>query len=416
MAKIKLTIDRRRTNADGTCPIAMLVSHRHRTSTWATGICVREDQWDQAAGMVIHHRKAQELNRTLLNILDKWESALLRLRESGKASGIKTAPQLKDILLNMTEGREQGTDPDNLFMARFAAYMESRATAGTKRIYRETLLRMQEFDPNLPARTFEDINLQWLRDFERYMARTSPSANARAIKLRNIRAVFNEAIDDEITSAYPFRKFKIRKEETRKRALTAEQLRTLMDYPVEQYQEKYRDIFVLMFYLIGINAVDLLNATPEQLRDGRLEYRRAKTGRLYSIKIEPEAQALIDKYRGTRYLLNVRDAYGDYMEFLRHLNRELKHIGPYTREGLGGKKVYSPLFPQLSQYWCRHTWATIAASLDIPKETIAAALGHGGKTVTGIYIDFDQRKVDEANRRVLDYITEKVTVNVHRHL
>ena len=52
----------------------------------------------------------------------------------------------------------------------------------------------------------------------------------------------------------------------------------------------------------------------------------------------------------------------------------------------------------------RHSWATIAAYLDIPKDTIAAALGHGGHTVTDIYIEFDMRKVDEANRKVLDYV------------
>lgn len=61
-------------------------------------------------------------------------------------------------------------------------------------------------------------------------------------------------------------------------------------------------------------------------------------------------------------------------------------------------------FPGLSIYWARHTWATIASELDIPKETIAAALGHGGNTVTDIYIDFDQRKIDEANRKVLDWV------------
>lgn len=99
--------------------------------------------------------------------------------------------------------------------------------------------------------------------------------------------------------------------------------------------------------------------------------------------------------------------YPDYLEFLRHMNRELKHIGPYTREGRGGKKVYQPLFPDISQYWCRHTWATMAAELDIPKETIAAGLGHGGNTVTDIYIRFDLRKVDEANRRVIDYVLGK---------
>lgn len=64
----------------------------------------------------------------------------------------------------------------------------------------------------------------------------------------------------------------------------------------------------------------------------------------------------------------------------------------------------SPLFPELTTYWARHSWATIAASLDIPKETIAAALGHGGNTVTDIYIDFDAKKIDEANRRVIDWV------------
>lgn len=42
--------------------------------------------------------------------------------------------------------------------------------------------------------------------------------------------------------------------------------------------------------------------------------------------------------------------------------------------------------------------------LDIARDTIAHALGHGGNTVTDIYIDFDQSKVDDANRRVLDWV------------
>ena len=89
------------------------------------------------------------------------------------------------------------------------------------------------------------------------------------------------------------------------------------------------------------------------------------------------------------------------------MDKALKQIGPVERHGLGGKKTRHPLFPDLSQYWCRHTWATIAAELDIPKETIAAGLGHGGNTVTDIYIRFDLRKVDEANRRVIDYVLGK---------
>ena len=59
---------------------------------------------------------------------------------------------------------------------------------------------------------------------------------------------------------------------------------------------------------------------------------------------------------------------------------------------------------KLTMYVARHSWATIAASLDIPKDTIAHALGHGNNTVTDIYIEFDQRKVDAANRMVLDWV------------
>jgi len=46
--------------------------------------------------------------------------------------------------------------------------------------------------------------------------------------------------------------------------------------------------------------------------------------------------------------------------------------------------------------------------LDIPKETISAALGHEiGSSTTSIYINFDQKKVDDANRKVIDFLLGK---------
>ena len=164
-------------------------------------------------------------------------------------------------------------------------------------------------------------------------------------------------------------------------------------------------MFMLMFYLIGINAADLFLAKPDSIDNGRLEYKRAKTGKLYSIKIEPEAMEIINRYRGNNYLLNIMDEYKDYKNFLHRMGIALKEIGNMERVGRGGKKVREPLFKDLSSYWSRHTWATIAASIDIPKETISEALGHSiGSEVTSIYIKFDYKKVDEANRKVIDHI------------
>ena len=59
---------------------------------------------------------------------------------------------------------------------------------------------------------------------------------------------------------------------------------------------------------------------------------------------------------------------------------------------------------ELTTYWARHSWATIARKIGVSKDTIAQALGHGGNTVTDIYIDDDMEAVDEANRKVLDYV------------
>lgn len=53
----------------------------------------------------------------------------------------------------------------------------------------------------------------------------------------------------------------------------------------------------------------------------------------------------------------------------------------------------------------RHSWAAIAASLDIPEDTISQALGHASRnSTTAIYIERGQRKVDEANRCDIDWV------------
>ena len=83
----------------------------------------------------------------------------------------------------------------------------------------------------------------------------------------------------------------------------------------------------------------------------------------------------------------------------------LKKIGKMERKGRGGKKEIKPEWPELSTYWARHSWATIARSIGVSIDDIALSLGHGdGHDLTRIYLDEDLQKVDEANRRVLDWV------------
>lgn len=283
-------------------------------------------------------------------------------------------------------------------------YTSLKDKKSTKDNYINTRKLIIEFDT---APTFETIDRKWLTSFNQFLVDKGYMINYIGTHLKNIRAIFNYAIDEEVTTLYPFRKFKVKKEQTRKRSLTIEEIRLLKDYPCEKHLEFYRDIFMLIFYLIGINLEDLLFLTKDNINNGRIEYYRHKTGKLFSIKIEPEAQAILDKYKGDKYLLNIMDNRNDYTSFTTSIDRALKQIGGVSILERG-KKVRNPLFPKLSTYWARHSWATLAAELDIPKETISAGLGHEiGSDVTSIYIKFDQKKVDDANRRVIDYVFGK---------
>ena len=58
----------------------------------------------------------------------------------------------------------------------------------------------------------------------------------------------------------------------------------------------------------------------------------------------------------------------------------------------------------LTTYYARHSWATIAKSIGISRDTIRLGLGHGLNTITDIYIDYDIGVVDKANRKVISKI------------
>ena len=145
---------------------------------------------------------------------------------------------------------------------------------------------------------------------------------------------------------------------------------------------------MLSFYLIGINMADMLALPKDCIVNGRLQYKRAKTGKNYSIKIEPEAQAIIDKYPGKNRLLVFAERYKNFRYMC---NRTLNNLET-----------------GLTWYWARYSWANYAVDLDIPKDTISEALGHKhGSTITGIYIKYSLDKIDEANRKVIDYLMQK---------
>lgn len=348
-------------------------------------IWVLPTQWNNKSQKILDHPNKKHLNSFIEVRRTQIDNILRDLTLDGSLKSLN-ATQIKNKVLDMLDPK---SDNSHLFMSRFIKYMNKCKAERTKAIYKATLDHMAKYDTRLKTLSFDDINKAWLEGFDVYLSKSSPSRNARNIHFRNIRAVFNAAIDDEVTTYYPFRKFKLRDEETRKRNLTREQLQQIITYECKPHERKYIDCFLLSFYLSGINGIDLLTATQDQVVNGRLEYRRSKTGKLMSIKIEPEAKEIIERYKGHNLLLRWNEHLKNYKSFMMHVN-----------------KVMGTIIPGCTAYYARYTIASLAAELDIPNETIAQILGHhdDAHKTTLIYINPEQSKADKACRRIFDYI------------
>ena len=401
MANEKIILDKRSKKKDGTYPIKIYLRH-NREILIATGYSCEESEF--ANGLLSkRHDNYKVKNAKLKSMLSMVEMEMISMSASGKLEDM-TDKELKSHLQDKLFGKVSDSlkEKKKRFADFLNEFLETKTNAGTIRTYITTRYNIEAYDPNC---TFDTMDKNWLMSFDKWMASRGLSVNYRAFNFRNIRSVFNYAIDNDYTTLYPFRKFKIKQEETYKRSMNIDQLRKLMNYECEEHQKKYRDLFMLMFYLIGINAGDLLTLKHENLYNGRIEYHRMKTNKYYSIKVEPEAMEIIERYKGEEYLLSFMDGNKTYKDILKQMNNQLKLIGKVERKGLGGKKTREPEFPEISSYWSRHTWATIAADLDIPVETISMALGHkAGYKITNVYIKFNHKKIDEANRKVIDHL------------
>lgn len=389
MNNVTFILDTRRPLQDGTFPVKLSVGNGTRLYL-STGVSVKAENF--VAGQVEGTKDAKRLNGILDTQRLRVKARLLLLKEDGKL-GRCSAAHLRKLLTapDMDEVPEE--DRRTSFWT-IAERCISTKEGRTKLVYLHTLAKLRAFAGDAPL-YIEDIDRVWLHGFD---ASIGGKVNSRAIHLRNLRAICNFALDEELTTHYPFRKFKIRTEETRKKALTLEQVRAFMAVPGPN---EYRDVFILMLYLRGINVSDLAELTEEDVVGGRIEYRRNKTGQLYSIKVEPEAQEILDRWKGERHLLRCFDRYKEPHDYNRRMREALKKM----------KRPDGTLIEKdCSSNWARHTWATMCAELDVPDPTISLGMGHriAGHRTTAIYIKRDQRKVDEANRKVIDYIKESV--------
>ena len=250
-----------------------------------------------------------------------------------------------------------------------------------------SMLHSLEGFTNMELVTFRELTAGFFLGFEHNLWASGCSRNTSACYFRALRAICKGAERQGMLkdANQLFSGVFMGYEETRKRALSVEQLRMVADADLKDMPslEMARDLFILSYYLRGIPFIDLAYLRKTDIHDNVLCYRRSKTGRMLTITLEPWMWEIIERYlcddSSSPYLLRIIRQPGSipeerkqYESALRLYNKHLYRLSERLR-----------LEVRLTSYIA---WATLAYNEDIPVAKISAGLSHASEEITHTYL------------------------------
>lgn len=404
MATFKAEVLSHHKKMDGTYNVKIRVTHNRRKKYLATPYYVSKD--DLTRSLKIKNQR----------IIDATDDIIRKYRERCNSKGYILKNISVDELVDYILSPDEENFKLNIFQyARdHVKMLENDGRKETANGYRSAINSLERFIGSDQL----DINMidvklinSWI-DFIKKDAKKGFSGNkVQFLYPFCLRYIYNKAkkeFNDEdrqiIRIPYsPFDKVELKYYNSiRQRGLSAEDTARLFSYIPDDKNEIFSlDMFKLSFFLIGMNAIDLYKCTD--FRDGRITYMRSKTRTKrndmaeISVKIESEMEDLFNRYK---------DPTGERV-FRFHLD----FSNPETfrnRIYYGIVKLRKSLgIESLDFYTARHTWATIASNeAGVDKFTVHEALNHSIKSmqITDVYIRKSYKKIDEANRKVIDYL------------
>ncbi len=267
-------------------------------------------------------------------------------------------------------------------------------------IYASTLRSFQRFRKNKDI-PLNKIDSDLILAYEVYLKAQNITPNSSSFYMRNLRAIYNRAVENGITlQRFPFKHVYTGVARTRKRAISIKIVKKIRNMDLSQFpsQDFARDMFLFSFYTRGMSFVDMAYLRKSDLVNGFLTYRRRKTRQRLTIKWEKCMSDIVNKYpiENTPYLLPIikssnKNERKQYLYTGHNINRNLKIIG-----------LRLELAAPLTMYVARHTWASAARSKNIPLTIISEGMGHDSEKTTRIYLaELDNAAVDKANRIIL---------------
>ena len=257
---------------------------------------------------------------------------------------------------------------------------------------------------------FKEITKSFFARFEEFLSsRHGGFTSGDSVVMAKLRTIYRNAQmeyndeGNERISSYPLMAYKPpRVASERKRALPIETIRQIKDLEIDDFKlAMFRDLFIMSFCLMGMNAIDFYNA--DFTSESRICYERTKTRNrrtddaYIEVDIDPRIRHLTKKYQGKRKQFYFSERYGlDQFRWL--LRRYMKKLGEMV--GVDNLTFYS----------ARHSFATIAYNdCGVDKYVVHAALNHVSREmrITDVYIRRTFEKENEANRKVIDLLFQE---------
>lgn len=314
-------------------------------------------------------------------------------------------------LLTMIDAKMKGDKPITLCEA-FDIYRQQKlrsTSASTIRILDTAIAAIQPFfSEDYALKRLDAMTLYELRD---YLTKKGLNSTTQLMYLGYLRGAVAFAVRHKRVQydVLPFRDFNMPKNQVRNVGLTIEQLRAIRDAEFEGHYKVQmtfcRDLFMLSFYLCGMNLVDIMRLdltkpTIRFLRQKTMNYRPEEQSTEFTI--QPEARVLIDRLI-VQGQIQYKHKDRTYYSLTRTLNRHLKNIAKACN--IDSRLIY---------YSARKTFAQLANELMIKDSIIEFCIGDststGNKTI-GNYIHVNRRMADAAIRKVFDAVASNKTMD-----
>jgi len=247
----------------------------------------------------------------------------------------------------------------------------------------------------------EQVTVSYLMQYENYQSGRGMSRTAIGIYTRSMRAVFNEAISQDIVTPkqYPFgrRKYRVPTGKGIKKALTHEELLKIYNYQCDLHnptEQRAKDMWLFSYFGNGINFKDILYLKFKDIHEGFIVFERAKTERanrdnpvLISVFITEDMYRTMDRWGNTNKAPNnlifpvldlnssLYQQHEDRKLFIHMINEWTKHM----QKELGITK-------KITTYVARHTFSTVMKNSGVSTRYIQEALGHQSLTTTENYL------------------------------